>query len=144
MVDAIEIGYAIKDRRAELGLTQAQLAEAAGISKRSLWSLELGRNPGVQLDKLTAVLGALGLDLAISTADAAEPIEPVAGAAPSSAQSKSRTAASTTPNTSPSQRASRTAPSTSSEAAKATAGNASGANTSGAIDALSILTGGRR
>ncbi len=72
MVDAIEIGYAIKDRRAELGLTQAQLAEAAGVSKRCLWSLELGRNPGVQLDKLTAVLRALDLDLVISTTDAAE------------------------------------------------------------------------
>lgn len=70
MVDALEIGYAIKDRRAELGLTQAQLAEMTGVSKRCLWSLELGRNPGVQLNKLTAVLGALGLDLVISTADA--------------------------------------------------------------------------
>ena len=45
MVDALEIGYAIKDRRAELGMTQAQLAEAAGVSKRCLWSLELGQNP---------------------------------------------------------------------------------------------------
>lgn len=63
MVDALEIGYVIKDRRAELGMTQAQLAEAAGVSKRCLWSLELGQNPGVQLDKLTAVLGALGLGL---------------------------------------------------------------------------------
>ena len=41
MVDALEIGYVIKDRRAELGMTQAQLAEAAGVSKRCLWSLEL-------------------------------------------------------------------------------------------------------
>lgn len=45
MVDALEIGYAIKDRRAELGMTQAQLAEAADVSKRCLWSLELGQNP---------------------------------------------------------------------------------------------------
>lgn len=66
MLDALEIGWAIKDRRSELGLTQEQLAEAAGISSRSLWSIELGRNPGVQLDKLTAVLGVLGLDLSIS------------------------------------------------------------------------------
>lgn len=66
MVDALEIGYAIKDRRAELGMTQAQLAEAAGVSKRCLWSLELGQNPGVQLDKLTAVLGALGLGLELA------------------------------------------------------------------------------
>ena len=62
MVDALEIGYAIKDRRAELGMTQAQLAEAAGMSKRCLWSLELGQNPGVQLDKLTAVLGCGDVD----------------------------------------------------------------------------------
>lgn len=69
VIDALEIGYAIKDRRAELGLTQAQVAEAAGVSKRCLWSLELGQNPGVQLDKLTAVLGALGLDLRIGKGD---------------------------------------------------------------------------
>ena len=66
MVDALEIGYAIKDRRAELGMTQAQLAEAAGVSKRCLWSLERGQNSGVQLDKLTAVLGALGLGLELT------------------------------------------------------------------------------
>ena len=65
MLDALEIGYAIKDARAELGLTQAQLADVAGISKRCLWSLELGQNPGVQLDKLLAVFKVLGLDLQI-------------------------------------------------------------------------------
>lgn len=65
LLDALEIGYAIKDARSGLGLTQAQLAEAAGVSKRCLWSLELGQNPGVQLDKLLAVLKALGLDLRI-------------------------------------------------------------------------------
>lgn len=65
LLDALEIGYAIKDARAESGLTQAQLADAAGISKRCLWSLELGQNPGVQLDKLLAVFKALGLDLQI-------------------------------------------------------------------------------
>ena len=65
LLDALEIGYAIKDARAELGLTQAQLADVAGISKRCLWSLELGQNPGVQLDKLLAVFKVLGLDLQI-------------------------------------------------------------------------------
>ena len=70
MIDALDIGYAIKDRRAELGLTQAQVADAAGVSKRCLWSLELGQNPGVQLDKLTAVLKVLGLDLTIMPCNA--------------------------------------------------------------------------
>lgn len=45
-----------------MGMIQAQLAEAAGVSKRCLWSLELGQNPGVQLDKLTAVLGCGDVD----------------------------------------------------------------------------------
>ena len=70
MIDSLDIGYAIKDRRAQLGLTQAQVADAAGVSKRCLWSLELGQNPGVQLDKLTAVLKVLGLDLVIAPCDA--------------------------------------------------------------------------
>lgn len=72
MIDALDIGYAIKDRRAQLGLTQAQVADAAGVSKRCLWSLELGQNPGVQLDKLTAVLKVLGLDLTITPCDATQ------------------------------------------------------------------------
>ncbi len=71
MIDALEIGYAVKDRRAQLGMTQAQVAEAAGVSKRSLWSIELGQNTGVQLDKLIAVLKVLGLDLTIAEAPAA-------------------------------------------------------------------------
>ena len=68
MIDALEVGYAIKKRRVQLGMTQAQLAQAAGISKRCLWSLELGQNSGVQLNKLTAVFDALGLDLKITSA----------------------------------------------------------------------------
>lgn len=91
MLDALEVGYAIKDARAELGLTQAQLAEAAGISKRCLWSLELGQNPGVQLDKLLAVLRVLGLDLSIvageapddETSDGAGRMEKVGDTSPS-------------------------------------------------------------
>ena len=79
MLDALEIGYAIKDARSELGLTQAQLADTAGISERCLWSLELGRSPGVQLDKLLAVFKVLGLDLRI-----------VAGGAPVDESGKQR------------------------------------------------------
>lgn len=120
MVDAIEIGYAIKDRRAELGLTQAQLAATAGVSKRCLWSLELGRNPGVQFDKLTAVLGALGLDLVISATDVDK-----AAACPKTG----------------------TATDDAGFALQATSGTAPDAAASGegsAIDAIAILTGDQR
>lgn len=72
MIDALDIGYAIKDRRAQLGLTQAQVADASGVSKRCLWSLELGQNPGVQFNKLAAVFEVLGLSLNIGTEDVPE------------------------------------------------------------------------
>ena len=68
-MDALDIGFAIKNRRAQLGLTQEQVAQAAGVSKRCLWSLELGQNPGVQFNKLSAVLNALGLSLEINQLD---------------------------------------------------------------------------
>ena len=70
MVDALEIGYAVKRRRAQLGMTQEQVARASGVSKRCVWSIELGENSGVQLDKLTSVLGVLGLDLVLAEGDA--------------------------------------------------------------------------
>lgn len=123
VVDALEIGYAIKDRRSELGLTQEQLALEAGISKRCLWSLELGQNPGVQLDKLTAVLGALGLDLVIAPAENAG-----AAKAPSSADA-----------------APQEQPAVPSPSTQAAAGSPSpAAPAPGAIDALAILTGAAR
>ena len=65
-----KLGMPSKMARSELNLTQAQLAEAAGISKRCLWSLELGQNSGVQLDKLLAVFKALNLDLQIVAVEA--------------------------------------------------------------------------
>lgn len=71
MLDALEIGYAIKDKRTQLGMTQAQVAKAAGVSERCLWSLELGQNTGVQFDKLTAILSALGMELELK--DTADP-----------------------------------------------------------------------
>lgn len=76
MVDALEIGYAIKRRREALGLTQAQVSDRSGVSKRCLWAMELGQSPGVQLDKLTAVLGVLGLNLVIEGAYSV-PVHPV-------------------------------------------------------------------
>lgn len=69
MLDALDIGFAIKNQRTKLGLTQAQVADASGVSKRCLWALELGRNPGVQFNKLCAVLMALNLDLSVIDAD---------------------------------------------------------------------------
>ena len=56
-----QAGIYVRSAREERGLTRDQLAQRAGVSKRMLASLELGDSAGVRLDKLMAVLGALGL-----------------------------------------------------------------------------------
>ena len=60
-----QAGIYVRSAREEQGLTRDQLAQRAGVSKRMLASLELGDSAGVRLDKLMAVLGALGLGLSL-------------------------------------------------------------------------------
>lgn len=60
-----QAGLYVRRSREAQGLTRAQLACAAGVSERSLASLELGDATGIRLDKLLAVLEALGLSLAV-------------------------------------------------------------------------------
>lgn len=52
----------VRARRKDLGLTQVEVAELAGVSDRFVMELERGK-PTVRLDKLTAVLEAMGLTL---------------------------------------------------------------------------------
>jgi y4mF family transcriptional regulator len=52
----------VRDRRKQLGLRQDELADLAGVSERFVYALESGKK-SVQLDKLLAVLSALGLHL---------------------------------------------------------------------------------
>lgn len=59
-----ELGRAIADLRLERGITQAELAKQAGVSRRWLIQVESG-HPGAQLDKLFAVLGALDVHIAL-------------------------------------------------------------------------------
>mgnify|MGYP002604958749 CR=1 FL=1 len=72
MLDALEIGYVVKERRIELGMTQERLAAAAGVSKRCLWTMETGLGTGVRLDKLAAVLRVLGLELSLEASTGLE------------------------------------------------------------------------
>lgn len=60
-----QAGIYVRQAREANGLTQGQLAKMAGVSKRTLVSLELGDSTGIQLDKLLAVLNAAGLGLAV-------------------------------------------------------------------------------
>ncbi len=59
------LGVAIRERRRALGLRQQDLADLAGASERFIRELEHGK-ASVQMDKVVAVLDALGLELSTS------------------------------------------------------------------------------
>ena len=63
--DTRELGRAIRDRRRELGYTQAFLAEYAGVSASFLSELENGKET-IQLGKMMEVLSLLGMDICMS------------------------------------------------------------------------------
>ena len=55
----------VRTRRADLRLTQQDLADMAGVSERFVRFVEQGK-PSVQLDSLTALLETLGLELQLA------------------------------------------------------------------------------
>ena len=62
----VDFGLVIRERRRDLSLTQEDLADLAQVSERLVRSIEAGKQT-VQLDKLSRVLSALGLELAVVT-----------------------------------------------------------------------------
>lgn len=84
IVAARQVGQNVRHQRKELGLTQRQLAEQAGVSERSIISLELGDATGIRLDKLLSILSALGLTMSIqSEGISTNPTSPSAQTLPS-------------------------------------------------------------
>ena len=69
------IGSTIRTARLSQGLTQRQLAEKAGVSERSVLSLELGDATGMRFDKLCAILDSLGLHLFVGSEPEAHAIQ---------------------------------------------------------------------
>ena len=63
--DMQALGRAIRDRRRELGYTQAFLADYAGISASFLSELENGKET-IQVGKMIDVLSLLGMDICLS------------------------------------------------------------------------------
>ncbi|NDP41838.1 MAG: helix-turn-helix domain-containing protein [Aromatoleum sp.] len=63
-----EFGYAIRRARVARGLTQAELARTAGLSRVTLNRLEMGTFPDLGARKLQALLENVGLTLAIQPA----------------------------------------------------------------------------
>lgn len=64
--NALDLGSAVRLRRKSAGLTQAELAEVAGVGKRFLSELERGK-PTAEFQKVLQVLSVLGLDLSLSS-----------------------------------------------------------------------------
>jgi HTH-type transcriptional regulator / antitoxin HipB len=65
----------IRLRRVSLQLRQDELADLAGVSERFVYALENGKRT-VQLDKVIAVLSALGLHLEVHRGRAAWIVPP--------------------------------------------------------------------
>jgi WD40 repeat protein/transcriptional regulator with XRE-family HTH domain len=63
MAEQIALGFGdlVRQLRAEAGLTQEELAEAAGLSPRSVSDLERGIHPTARKDTAVLLAGALGL-----------------------------------------------------------------------------------
>lgn len=66
------LGSALRLRRESLGLTQAQAAERAGISRQLLVHLEQG-HPRAELGRVFALLKALGVRFTIEVAPEPDP-----------------------------------------------------------------------
>ncbi len=62
--DMQDLGKAIRDRRRELGYTQAFLADYAGISASFLSELENGKET-IQAGKMMDVISLLGMDICV-------------------------------------------------------------------------------
>ena len=62
--DMKSLGKAIRDRRRELGYTQAFVADFAGISASFLSELENGKET-IQAGKMMEVISLLGMDICV-------------------------------------------------------------------------------
>lgn len=66
-----ELGYYVRKARLARGLTQEQLAAAAGLSRITINQLENGVFPDLGVNKAQAVLDQLGLELRVAPASRA-------------------------------------------------------------------------
>src|SRR5688572_3051434 len=63
-----ELGHRLRRARQARGLTQAQLAAAAGVTRATVNRLENGDVPDLGINKVQALLERLGLTLAVQEA----------------------------------------------------------------------------
>ena len=73
MLDLIGIGKDVAENRKKLKLSQTTLTRKAGLSRATLDALENGRARELGFSKVTKLLAALGLELALQTARSPRP-----------------------------------------------------------------------
>lgn len=67
------LGREIAARRKELGVTQADLASRAGLSRATVTALETGAQRELGFNKIIALLAVLKLDLRLTQANSGRP-----------------------------------------------------------------------
>lgn len=68
----LEVAVAARTRRRALGLSQTEVGLLAGCGKRFVVEFEQGK-PSVRMEKVVAVLDALGLQLSVQPREAYHP-----------------------------------------------------------------------
>lgn len=63
------LGERVRERRKALKLSQTELAEAVGLSYRTILRLELGHVPSARADRLRAIARKLGVTTAFLLGD---------------------------------------------------------------------------
>jgi transcriptional regulator with XRE-family HTH domain len=70
-----DLGIRIRQARKEKGLTQAQLADMAGITRKTLSQIETGTVSDIGIRKVGRTLDVLGLELSVRPAGAPPTLE---------------------------------------------------------------------
>jgi transcriptional regulator with XRE-family HTH domain len=73
MFDLADLGKRIARRRRELRLTQAELAQRAGLSRATIAALETGKLGELGMNKGARLLDTLNLELRVSEANRGRP-----------------------------------------------------------------------
>jgi len=73
MLDLASIGAQIAEQRKKLKFSQTELSRKAGISRATLDALENGRAGELGFLKITKLLAAVGLELALQKASSQRP-----------------------------------------------------------------------
>ncbi|CAM2732271.1 transcriptional regulator, y4mF family [Slackia exigua ATCC 700122] len=71
-----QLGSIVRNARAELGLTQSQLAAEAGVSRRLIAAVEDGSAANVGFGRVLAICSALGISMCLGEDLPSRPLPP--------------------------------------------------------------------